>query len=204
MFRVHKRKINAGEGRGATKPPGSNYERTCERGGGERKRKGKGKGPPFGRTHLGGLEFHKPAPLAADLAELGRTMFHAAGDGVVRAGEESPRLELEVGVEILRVVAHRARIAQFEDHLSEEDAARVHIRHRQHVLWKRKAAGGHVRETRLWFECGGELRDLPASSGRPVNDMRLSPSIVVETELPRNLDFGRSSPTMATLFVGET
>jgi len=34
--------------------------------------------------------------------------------------------------------------------------------------------------------------------------MRLSPSIVVETELPRNLDFGRSSPTMATLFTGET
>jgi hypothetical protein len=34
--------------------------------------------------------------------------------------------------------------------------------------------------------------------------MRLSPSIVVDTELPRNLDFGRNSPTMATLLAGET
>ena len=46
--------------------------------------------------------------------------------------------------------------------------------------------------------------DLPESSGRPRSVMRLSPSITVETELPRNLDFGRSSPTTATLFAGET
>ena len=54
---------------------------------------------------------------------------------------------------------------------------------------------------------GGEeeyASDLPESSGRPMSVMRLSPSITVETELPRNLDFGRSSPTMATLFAGET
>lgn len=45
---------------------------------------------------------------------------------------------------------------------------------------------------------------LPASSGRSIRVMRLSPSIAVMTELPRNLDFGRSSPTTATLFAGET
>ena len=45
---------------------------------------------------------------------------------------------------------------------------------------------------------------VPPSSGRPINVMRFSPSMVVETELPRNLDLGRSSPTMQSLFAGET
>ncbi len=157
------------------------------------------------RAYLGSLEFHERAPLAADLAELRRAMLHTAGDGVVRAGEEALRLEFEVGVEIERVVAHGARVAEFEDHLSEEDAARVHVRHRQHVLCKqgRSRKKKHVSLTRLSASWGVGTQ-LPASSGRPVSVMRLWPSIVVDTELPRNLDFGRSSPTMATLLAGET
>ena len=56
-------------------------------------------------------------------------MFHPAGDGVVRAGEETSRLEFEVGLEVLRVVAHGARVSEFEDHLPEENPAPVHVRH---------------------------------------------------------------------------
>lgn len=90
-----------------------------------------------GGAHLGCLEFHQRAPLAVDLAELGGAVFHPAGDGVVRAGEETFRLEFEVGLEILRVVAHGARVSEFDDHLSEEDSAPVHVRHRHHVLYKK-------------------------------------------------------------------
>jgi len=56
-------------------------------------------------------------------------VFHPAGDGVVRAGEETSRLEFEVGLEVLRVVAHGARVSEFEDHLPEENPAPVHVRH---------------------------------------------------------------------------
>ena len=56
-------------------------------------------------------------------------MFHPAGDGVVRAGEETSRLEFEVGLEVLRVVAHGARVSEFEDHLAKENPAPVHVRH---------------------------------------------------------------------------
>ena len=82
------------------------------------------------RTHLGCLEFHQRAPLSVDLAELGGAVFDPTGDGVVRAGEETLRLEFEVGLEILRVVAHGARVSEFEDHLSEENPTPVHVRHR--------------------------------------------------------------------------
>lgn len=43
-----------------------------------------------------------------------------------------------------------------------------------------------------------EPKDLPPSSGLPINVTRFSPSIVVETLFPKNLDFGRSSPRMLT------
>jgi hypothetical protein len=36
----------------------------------------------------------------------------------------------------LRDVAHGACVAEFDDHLSEQDPARVHVRHRQHVFWR--------------------------------------------------------------------
>jgi hypothetical protein len=131
----------------------------------------------------------------------------------------------------VRVVAHGARVAELDDHLSKEDAARVHVRHRQHVLWREKTKKGkggakgvakagrrpvtqkHVSQSArvfglVWGRGRGVREeyaiDLPESSGRPMSVMRLSPSITVETELPRNLDFGRSSPTTATLFAGET
>ena len=65
-------------------------------------------------------------------------MLHAAGEGVVRAGEEALRLELDIGMEILRAVAHGARVAELDDHLPKQNAARVHIRHRQHVLCENK------------------------------------------------------------------
>lgn len=45
--------------------------------------------------------------------------------------------------------------------------------------------------------------DIPPSSGLPISKIRFSPSIVVDTLLPKNFDFGRSSPRMATLFSGE-
>jgi hypothetical protein len=41
------------------------------------------------------------------------------------------------------------------------------------------------------------------SLGRPWSTTRFSPSIVVLTELPRNLDLGRSSPMIVSLFAGE-
>ena len=85
-------------------------------------------------AYLGGFEFHKRAPLAADVAELGRAMLDAPGDGIVRAGEETLGLEFEVGLKVLRIVPHGTCITEFEHHLSKEDAARVHIWHRQHVL----------------------------------------------------------------------
>ena len=46
-------------------------------------------------------------------------------------------------------------------------------------------------------------RDLPPSSGFASRVTRFSPSIVVDTLLPRNFDFGRSSPRMLTWFAGE-
>ena len=96
-------------------------------------------------TDLGGLELHERAPLAADVTEIGRAALDAPGDGVVRAGEEALGLELEVGVVVVRVVAHGARVAELDDHLSKEDAARVHVRHRQHVLWREKNEKGQRR-----------------------------------------------------------
>jgi hypothetical protein len=44
-------------------------------------------------TYLGSLEFHKRAPLAADVAEIVRTALDAPGDGVIGAGEEALGLE---------------------------------------------------------------------------------------------------------------
>lgn len=49
----------------------------------------------------------------------------------------------------------------------------------------------------------GQRGDVPPSSGFPSSVTRFSPSIVVETLLPRNLDLGRSSPMMLTWFAGE-
>lgn len=43
----------------------------------------------------------------------------------------------------------------------------------------------------------------PPSSGAPKSVILFSPSMVVETLLPRNLDFGLSSPTMYMRFAGE-
>ena len=61
-------------------------------------------------------------------------MPDAPGEGVVGAGEEALSLELEVGVQVLRVVARCAGVAELDDHLAEEDPARVHIGHRDHVF----------------------------------------------------------------------
>ena len=186
-------------------------------------------------AHLGGLELHEGAPLATDVAKIGRSALDAPSDGVICAGKEAFGLELEVGVEVMGAVAHGACVSELEDHLSKQDAARIHVRHRQHVLCKsgkrkgkRRAMVGakarrrpvtqkHVSQSARVFDLvwgrgrgeggGGKEEyaiDLPESSGRPMSVIRLSPSITVETELPRNLDFGRSSPTTATLFAGET
>ena len=85
-------------------------------------------------AYLGRFELHKRAPLAGDVAELGRAVLDAPGDGVVSAREEAPGLEFEVGVKVLRIVAHGTCITEFEHHLPKEDATRVHVRHRQHVF----------------------------------------------------------------------
>jgi hypothetical protein len=87
-----------------------------------------------GRGNLGGFELHQRAPFAADLAEIGRAVLDAASDGVVCAGEEAFGLELDIGVQVLRVVAGCAGVAELDDHLSEEDAAGIHVWHRYHVF----------------------------------------------------------------------
>lgn len=45
--------------------------------------------------------------------------------------------------------------------------------------------------------------DWPPSSGRCIKNTRFSPSMTVETELPKNLDFGFNSPEMRRLFAGD-
>lgn len=107
------------------------------------------------------------------------------------------RLELDVGVVARLLVLRHARVAELEEHLAPQDPARVHIRHRHDVL---------CRTTRQYsrFVQDTAARYPPLSSGRPRRYTRFSPSIVVETLFPRNLDFGRSSPITATLFAGET
>ena len=97
-----------------------------EGGGGETG--GGGEGRAF--SHLCCLELHYFAPIADDVAEFCRAVFDAAGDRVVRAGEEAFRLEVDVGVEVMRAIAHGARVAELLDHLSKEDAASVHVWHR--------------------------------------------------------------------------
>ena len=87
-----------------------------------------------GGGYLGGLELHQRAPFAADFAEVGGAVLDAAGEGVVGAGEEALGLELDVGVQVVRVVARRAGVAELDHHLAEEDAARVHVWHRDHVF----------------------------------------------------------------------
>ena len=48
-----------------------------------------------------------------------------------------------------------------------------------------------------------EIKDyVPPSSGLPSSVTRFSPSIVVDTLFPRNLDLGRSSPIMLTWLAG--
>ena len=49
-------------------------------------------------THLGGFERHQGAPLSGHLTELRSAVPDASGDGVVRTGEKTFSLELEVGV----------------------------------------------------------------------------------------------------------
>jgi hypothetical protein len=64
------------------------------------------------------LEFHRCAPpLAIDPAEL-----------IVRAGQETLCLEFEVGLEIMCVVAHGARVSKFEVSIFPKRTP-VHVRH---------------------------------------------------------------------------
>ena len=56
------------------------------------------------------------------------------GDGVVSTREETFGLELEICVQVLRVVMCCAGIAELDDHLSEEDSTRIHVGHRDHVF----------------------------------------------------------------------
>ena len=85
-------------------------------------------------VYLGVFELHQRAPFTAYLAEIRRAMLDAAGDGVVGAREEALGLELEIGVQVLRVVAGCAGVAELDDHLAEEDATRIHVWHRYHVF----------------------------------------------------------------------
>ena len=96
----------------------------------------------MGLAYLGNFELHKRAPLAGDVAELGRAVLDAPSDGVVCAREEALGLEFEVGVQVLRIVAHGTCITEFKHHLSKEDATRVHVRHRQRVFWTSKKGHG--------------------------------------------------------------
>ena len=48
--------------------------------------------------YLGGFELHHGAPLSGHLAELRPAVPDASGDGVVRTGEKTFSLELEVRV----------------------------------------------------------------------------------------------------------
>ena len=43
-------------------------------------------------------------------------------------------LELEVADDAMLLVLRGAGVAKLEDHLAEEDTARVHVRHGDHVL----------------------------------------------------------------------
>ena len=49
----------------------------------------------------------------------------------------------------------------------------------------------------------GMVMRYSSSSGRSRKVTWLEPSMSVAAELPRNLDFGRSSPQMSTMFSGE-
>jgi hypothetical protein len=49
----------------------------------------------------------------------------------------------------------------------------------------------------------GMLITYSPSCGRPPSTTRFSPSIVVLTLFPRNLDLGRSSPMIVTRFAGD-
>ena len=63
------------------------------------------------RAYLGRFELHKRAPLTGDVTEIGGAVLDAAGDGVICSGEEASGLEFEVGMEVLRIVAHGTCIA---------------------------------------------------------------------------------------------
>ena len=87
-------------------------------------------------AYLGGrFELHKGAlHLPVTSPSSVEPCLTRSAYGVVSAGEEALGLEFEVGVEVLRIVAHGTCIAEFEHHLSKEDAACVHVRHRHHVF----------------------------------------------------------------------
>ena len=48
-------------------------------------------------------------------------------------------LKLDLRAVARLLVLRRARVAELEEHLAPEDAARVHVRHRDHVLCRHKA-----------------------------------------------------------------
>ena len=57
-----------------------------------------------------------------------------ARNRVVRAREVALGLELDVGREPETIVPRRARVSELEHHLAPQNAARVHIWHREHVF----------------------------------------------------------------------
>ena len=80
---------------------------------------------PFGGPHLAPLQVHLIGPLARDLANLAARRLDLAVDGIVRAGEETLDLEVDVAVNVIIVVRDFGDVAELEHHLSEEDAAGV-------------------------------------------------------------------------------
>lgn len=107
-------------------------------------------------------------------------------------------LELDVRVHPELLVPRRARVAELKHHLPEQDSARIHVRHRDHILYMRIHAHISLPPTLL-----ASKAHAPPSSGLPLRITRFSPSMIVLTELPRNLLLGRSSPMIVTWFAGE-
>lgn len=108
--------------------------------------------------------------------------------------------EFQIAVQPIFLVLSHTCISQLKDHFSKQNPSCIHIGHSYDVFCK--GCVYRFREAR-WVSNKKTKRDVPPSSGFASRVTRFSPSIVVDTLLPRNFDFGRSSPKMLTWFAGE-